>query len=136
MRRDDRTIEHSGPAKTGALPADRVLSTWSACDWSDGVHVEALAVLDRLVVHTENSVYEIVVRAPSTGDVLVRGGAFFPVLTPAHLAGSSLGGSFLKLRSIHVGFRLELTTDRGCIITSPVRGVTMAAAVAVPTEIM
>ena len=43
------------------------------------------------------------------------------MFTPARLAGSSLGGSFLKLRSVHVGFRLELGTDRGFIITSPVR---------------
>jgi hypothetical protein len=47
---------------------------------------------------------------------------------PARLAGSSLGGSFLKLRSIHVGFRLELNTDRGFIITSSVRSASIAPA--------
>ena len=66
----------------------------------------------------------------------LRGGAFFPVFTPARLAGSSLGGSFLKLRSVHVGFRLELSTDRGFIITSPVRSVSRAAEPTDPNDIM
>lgn len=118
------------------VPGARVLSAWSTRDWSDGVHVDALSALDRLIVRTENSTYEVVVLAPSTGNVLVRGGAFFPVLMPARLAGSSLGGSFLKLRSIHVGFRLELNTGRGFIITSPVRAVAVAPAVSDSTDIM
>ena len=57
----------------------------------------------------------------------MRGGAFFPVFTPARLAGSSLGGAFLKLRSVHVGFRLEIGTERGFVVTSPVRSVERAA---------
>ena len=79
---------------------------------------------------TANSTYEIILVEPERAEVLVRGGAFFPVFTPARLAGSSLGGSFLKLRSVHVGFRLELGTDRGFIITSPVRTVTIASPIA------
>jgi hypothetical protein len=117
------------------VPGARILSTWSARDWSDGIHVDGLAALDRVIVRTVNSTYELVVLAPSTGEVLVRGGAFFPVLMPVRLAGSSLGGSFLKLRSIHVGFRLELSTDRGFIVTSPVRAIEMAPA-ADATDIM
>ena len=74
--------------------------------------------------------------SPASANVLVRGGAFFPVFTQARLAGSSLGGSFLKLRSVHVGFRLELSTDRGFIITSPVRTVAIAPPVTDPNDIM
>ena len=112
------------------VPASGLLSSWSTRDWSDGIHVADLAPLERLVIRTANSTYEIVVLSPATGSVLVRGGAFFPVFMPARLAGSSLGGSFLKLRSIHVGFRLELNTERGFIITSPVR----SAAIAPPAD--
>ena len=114
------------------VPASGLLSSWSTRDWSDGIHVADLAQLERLVIRTANSTYEIVVLCPATGSVLVRGGAFFPVFMPARLAGSSLGGSFLKLRSIHVGFRLELNTERGFIITSPVR----SASIAPPADIM
>ena len=119
-----------------AIPARGLLSSWSAHDWRGGVRVDEMAALERLIVITANSTYEIVLVAPASANVLVRGGAFFPVFAPARLAGSSLGGSFLKLRSVHVGFRLELGTERGYIITSPVRDVTIAPPIADPTDIM
>ena len=119
-----------------AVPARRLLSSWSSYDWCGGIRVDDLSPLERLVVKTANSTYEIVLVAPERGEVLVRGGAFFPVFTTARLAGSSLGGSFLKLRSVHVGFRLELGTDRGFIITSPVRAVAVAEPVTDSNDIM
>jgi hypothetical protein len=39
------------------------------------------------------------------------------------LAGSSLGGSFLKMRGIYVGFSMELCHEGETIITSPVRSI-------------
>jgi hypothetical protein len=119
-----------------AVPVRRLLSSWSAHDWRGGISVDDLSALERLIVTTANSRYEIVLLAPEKAEVLVRGGAFFPVFTAARLAGSSLGGSFLKLRSVHVGFRLELGTDRGFIITSPVRTVAIADPAADPNDIM
>lgn len=118
------------------VPARGLLSSWSAHDWRGGIRVDELSALERLLVATANSTYEIILVAPERAEVLVRGGAFFPVLTPARLAGSSLGGSFLKLRSVHVGFRLELATDRGFIITSPVRTVTIAPPITDPADVM
>ena len=108
------------------VPASGMLSAWSAHDWRDGVHVGDLAALESLVVTTQNSTYELILLAADAAQVLVRGGTFFPVFTPARLAGSSLGGAFLKLHSIHVGFRLEISTENGFIITSPVRSVARA----------
>ena len=61
--------------------------------WATETHAAALADADKLVVEQQGCI------------------------TQARLAGSSLGGSFLKLRSVHVGFRLELSTERGFIIT-------------------
>lgn len=113
-----------------------LLRTWSEHDWQGGVRVDQLFALDRLIVVTENSTYHLVVVAPATAEVLVRGGAFFPVYTPVRVAGSSLGGSFLKLKSVHAGFRLELSTGDGFIITSTVRTVAIAPAVTSPSELM
>ena len=118
------------------VPASGVLSSWCAHDWRGGVHVDDLSALERLIVTTVNSTYEIILVSPATAGVLVRGGAFFPVFMPARLAGSSLGGSFLKLRSVHVGFRLEFFTERGFIITSPVRTVAVAPPVTDPNDVM
>ena len=121
---------------TLAIAASGVLSAWTRHDWCDGIHVADLVALETLVVRTQNSVYEIVLVAADSASVLVRGGAFFPVFTPARLAGSSLGGAFLKLHSIHVGFRIELSTESGFIVTSPVRSVMRAPDPTEPAGLM
>jgi hypothetical protein len=114
------------PDSAISVPTSGILSAWSSHDWRGGVHVEELSAFERLIVRTENSTYEIILLSRTTAEVLVRGGSFFPVFTAARLAGSSLGGSFLKLRSVHVGFRLELSSERGFIVTSVVRSIAFA----------
>ena len=52
--------------------------------------------------------YEITVLNGHTGEVLVRGGGFFPVRTPVRLEGSTCGGSILKRLGIYVGLRMEI----------------------------
>ena len=106
--------------RPATVPSAALLSSWNSYSWKDGVCLDRLAALDRVTVLTRNSTYEIVVLSAATGDVLVRGGALFPGFTPVRLAGSTLGGSFLKLRSIYVGFHMEFATSGGVVITSPV----------------
>jgi hypothetical protein len=102
---------------------DGILDHWSAQEWKDGIQLESLEELDTIVVRTENTPYEITVLSGFTGEVLVRGGSFFPEWTPTHLAGSSLGGSFLKIRGIYVGYSLEFQHDRKRIVTSRVKSI-------------
>lgn len=108
-----------------AVPAAALLHTWTARDWSNGIHVASLAALDRLTVTTRNSVYELVITASGSADVMVRGGAFFPSFTRARLSGSSLGGGLLKVGMICPGFCLELVRDDapGAVVTTRVRSV-------------
>ena len=82
--------------------------------------------LDRILVRTRNSVYELIVQCGSRGEVLVRGGAFFLEFTDVHLAGSSFGGSFLKRLGIYVGLRMELFHDGRTIVTSPVKAISVS----------
>jgi hypothetical protein len=111
----------------GVVVAGRaLLDRWSGHDWRDGVHICDLQPLDRLTIHTLNSTYEIVIVTPSTAEVVVRGGTFFPAFARVRLAGASLGGSFLKLHSIHVGFRMELLSESQPIVTSAVQAIAMA----------
>jgi len=118
---------HADPQnQTTAVPAAAVLSTWNSHSWDNGLHIDQLSALDRLTVLTQHSTYEIVIVTPVTGEVLVRGGEFFPEFTSVRLAGSTLGGSFLKMRSVHPGFRIEFAVGRGVIVTSPVRTITVA----------
>lgn len=111
-----------------AVPSSATLSAWQHHPWSDGVSIDQLSPLDRLIVRTRHSTYEIVAADTGPAEILVRGGAFFPEFTPARLAGASLGGSFLKLRSVHVGFAIEFAVDKRAIVTSPVRSISVASA--------
>ena len=79
----------------GHMPTGAHLDSFSGFDWANGVQVDELHALDCLAIHTRNSVYEIVVNDPESGDVLVRGG-------------------------IYPGFRLELELEGRRILTSPV----------------
>ena len=111
-----------------AVPASATLSAWQHHPWSDGVSIDRLSPLDRLIVRTRHSTYEIVATEAGSAEVLVRGGSFFPEFTPVRLAGASLGGSFLKLRSVHVGFAIEFAVDMRAIVTSPVRSISIRPA--------
>jgi hypothetical protein len=119
--RDDTAIG----SPTTTVASSSLLDRWAAHDWHDGLHVSELMPLDRIVVQTQNSTYEIVVTTPATAQVIVRGGAFFPAFAPVRLAGSSLGGSFLKLHSIHVGFRMELISESQSLVTSTVQTISI-----------
>ena len=107
------------------VPRGAQLDTWTRTDWSTGWALADLPPLQVLDVRTRNSWYEITVVSGETGDVLVRGGRFFPERRTAHLAGSSMGGCFLKLRSIHIGFCLELHAGGQVVVTSPVQHLDM-----------
>ena len=104
-------------------PAAADLDTWSSHAWTNGVQIETLPGLETLAVRTCNSTYEITVLTPWTGEILVRGGQFFPTRTRARLAGASLGGSFLKQRGIYVGFRMELQDQERTIVTTEVQSI-------------
>ena len=95
---------------------------------SDGVSLASLAAIDQLEVRTRNSLYRITVLDGGAGRVLVLGGAFFPVWSEAHLAGSTLGGSFLKMGWVGRGFCMEFTCQGQRIITTRAREVRRVAA--------
>ena len=111
------------PTTTCSYPAAADLDVWSKHEWRNGVQIETLPDLETLAVRTRNSLYEITVLSARTAEVLVRGGVFFPTHTPVCLAGSSLGGSFLKQHGIYVGFRMELHHDNQSIITTEVQSI-------------
>jgi hypothetical protein len=106
-------------------PAIADLDTWHSLDWPDGLQIDEVDETQTLLVETRNTTYEVVVMDAARADVLVRGGKFFPVYTRVHLAGASLGGSFLKLRGIYIGFSMELCGEEGPIITSAVRRIAL-----------
>ena len=105
--------------------ASALLDTWSSHAWTEGLQLETLGDMEKLRVGTENSIYEVTVISGRSGDILIRGGKYFTEYTPARLAGSSLRGSFLKLRGIYIGFNLEIHFDQKMIVTSRVRTISV-----------
>jgi len=103
------------------IPAGADLETWSNDLWENGVQIDRLEDMQKLEVWTCNNLYEITVIEGRSGEILLRGGQFFPELTPAHLAGATLGGSFCRMRGIYCGFRMEFASEGRRIITSPVQ---------------
>jgi hypothetical protein len=103
------------------VSAAALLDTWAAHPWDNGLQLDSLDEMDRLVVWTQNSRYEITVISPRAHEILVRGGRFFAEFTAARLSGSSLGGSFLKLGGIYVDFSMEMNANGQVVITSRVR---------------
>ena len=98
-------------SRSPAPPPAATLDGWTAHDWSQGVLLPHLAPHDRLIVRTRNSTYEIIVMVPRAASVMVRGGRFFPSFTPPRVAGSSLGGSFLKPHGVYTGVPRRRTPD-------------------------
>jgi hypothetical protein len=87
------------------------------------IHLDACSVADRMAVTTGANEYELIVLGASAGEVLVRGGHYFPEFRHARLAGSTFGGSAINLRSIEVGCCLELHVDGKTIVTSTIRSI-------------
>ena len=112
-----------------SYPISPFLDAWLSHDWTNGLQTEDLPAHGFLTVETEHSRYDLTILCGRTGDVLVRGGQFFPYTTAARLAGSSVGGSILKLRGIYVGFRMELHAHDRAIVTSRVRSIVLVSGV-------
>jgi hypothetical protein len=88
------------------------LANWSSHDWSDGIEIDKINELQTIAVETLNSLYEITILSGRTGEVLVRGGQYFPDWAPAILSGASFGGSFLKCRGIYIGVKDGIRSRR------------------------
>ena len=106
-----------------SVPAGAILENWSQDPWTNGVQVDRMEDMEKLVIQTRNSLYEIIIIDGRSGEILVRGGQFFPELTPARLAGATLGGTFCKMRGIYTGFRMEINASGQRTVTTPVESI-------------
>lgn len=117
---------NAGHVKSAAHEHD-IAATRPTPKWNEGVQIDECAPLDRLVVETRNSVYDIVVVSPKDGEILVRGGHLLPDFRKARLLGASAGSHGIKLLGIYPGLSVEFFADDRSVITSPVAAVYRAA---------
>ena len=88
---------------------------------SEGINIREVEPFTTLLVQTMNSLYRIILLEAGRSRIMVQGGEFFPDLVEAHLAGSTCGGSFLKMHWIGSGLHMEINSGGERIVTSPVR---------------
>ena len=86
------------------------------------IQLDSCAPFERIAVKTHASEYEVTVLSAQTGEVLIRGGRFFPELRRVVLVGSRVGRG-RTLNTIDVGLRMELCDDMVLYTTSPVEAV-------------
>ena len=110
-------------SKQDFVRPEAILDNWSEHPWANGVQVDRMRDMEKLEVRTRNSLYEITIIDGLSGEILVRGGSFFPELTPANLQGATLGGSICKLRGIYEGFLMEINVNGQRLVTTPVESI-------------
>jgi hypothetical protein len=115
----DPTLSKQPDSTSTTVAAPTLGGFGAAVETAAGVWLSSLASIDQLEVRTRNSVYQITMLGG--GRVLVRGGAFFPDWTEAHLAGATLGGSFLKMNWVGAGFCMEFLHQGQRITTTHVK---------------
>lgn len=109
------------------MPAGAILGHWSDSSWTSGIQVDRMEDMKKLEIRTRNSLYQITIIDGRSGEILIRGGRLFLQLTPANLAGATLGGCICKLRGIYGGFLMEFTANGQRTITTPVEWIAILA---------
>ncbi|HET9361833.1 MAG TPA: hypothetical protein VFO58_18905 [Vicinamibacterales bacterium] len=117
-------FEDDAPERRARIE-DSLADFASQAGLSRGVSLPSLAAGTTVRVETQNSHYRIVVQDGRRGLVLIHGGRVFPEDTVANVEGATRGGSALRVGWIGEGLRLELSTDHGRVVTSPVESVTV-----------
>lgn len=88
---------------------------------SEGVNLADLEPLTTLLVRTANTLYRVVVVRGMS--VLIKGGRSFPEIRNGDLL--SFGTHGFRFGWIGVGLRMEIHSGGRCVVTSPVREVSI-----------
>jgi hypothetical protein len=112
--------EHGSQSDAAPLPA---LDPRAMALSDEAVDLGSCTQWDTIMVTTCSSVYELIVLQGKNGDVLARGGTHLPEFRRMTLAGSTAGGTALKVNTIDAGLRMELHAGGHVLVTSPVRSI-------------
>jgi hypothetical protein len=115
--------KHFSEVHATGLVADTPYHAAAEADPGDDIELESCGDFDWIVVTTRGSVYDVIVLSGGRGEVLVRGGRFFPEFRRVTIAGSIVGACGVKLGHICVGLSLELLLDGRVIVTSTIQAI-------------
>jgi hypothetical protein len=85
------------------------------------------AARQTIVVNTRTGAYELVVLPGEDGELLVRGGAYFPEFRRVLFVGSTEDGVSRSPRTIAVGLRMQFISDDRMVTTSAVQSFSRCA---------
>jgi len=91
----------------------------------DSIQLDSCPQFQWILMRTRRSVYDLIVLSGKAGEVMIRGGSFFPEFQLATIVGSTLGGSAVRLGSICAGCHLELHVDGKSFVTSRIETVSL-----------
>ena len=91
----------------------------------EAIQLDSCPAFQWIVVRTRRSVYDIIVLSGEAGEVMVRGGRYFPEFRHATIAGSTFGGSAVRVGSICPGCHMELEVDGRSFVTSRIEAVSL-----------
>ena len=91
----------------------------------DSIQLDSCPQFQWILMRTRRSVYDLIVLSGKAGEVMIRGGSFFPEFRLATIVGSTLGGSAVRLGSICAGCHLELHVDGKSFVTSRIETVSL-----------
>ena|SRR5436190_23517684 len=120
MNRETQTGGEA-PLMAVALPFEDL----AMAEPGDAIQVDSCPVFQWIVVRTRRSVYDIIVLSGDAGEVMVRGGRYFPEFRRATIVGSTLGGSAVRVGSICAGCHMELEVDGKSFVTSRIQAVSL-----------
>ena len=104
-----------------ALPFDELATSPP----DDTIQLDSCPQFQWILVRTRRSVYDVIVLSGEAGEVMIRGGSFFPEFQLATIVGSTFGGSAVRLGSICAGCHLELHVDGKSFVTSRIENVSL-----------
>ncbi len=88
----------------------------------EGVRLDSLRPMSRLIVRTAHSSYRLLVLSPYPS-VSIQGGNYFHEPAEVLFRGAILGGAPLRSGWLLVGYRMALWGPAGHLVTSPVRSI-------------
>ena len=91
----------------------------------EAIQLDSCDAFQWIIVRTRRSVYEIFVLCGEAGEVMVRGGRYFPEFRHATIAGSTFGGCAVRVGSICPGCYMELEVDGKSFVTSRIETVSL-----------
>jgi hypothetical protein len=110
------------PIESVGMPhGDRVFA-----EPDESIQLEACLEHEWIAIKTRRSVYDVVVLSGNTGEVMVRGGRFFPEFRRATVTGSIFSAG-VRLGRICVGMHLLLDDGERPVITSLIQTVSRPA---------